>query len=229
VPECNHFFSAARSFLAGPLIPTESAASLSSLPFLPSRCVWYGICTSHRVGSKGKRKWELGKPKKAHRRLAKSFYFFPFCLAPLPTQGDFMKNLRSVLFALTVLLLATAAQAQTTNVKAKIPFDFVVGNQSYSAGEYTLKSLVLNSAAIRIDNADESEKGITLANVCRNLKPADGTTLVFERLGDNYFLYQIWTDGSNTGREFRMSKTEVLLAKNHSKPELVIVAANISH
>jgi hypothetical protein len=140
-----------------------------------------------------------------------------------------MKNLRSVLFALTVLLLATAAQAQTTNVKAKIPFDFVVGNQSYSAGEYTLKSLVLNSAAIRIDNADESEKGITLANVCRNLKPADGTTLVFERLGDNYFLYQIWTDGSNTGREFRMSKTEVLLAKNYSKPELVIVAANISH
>ena len=140
-----------------------------------------------------------------------------------------MKNLRSVLFALAVLLLATAAQAQTTNVKAKIPFDFVVGDQSYSAGEYTLKSLGLNSAAIRIDNADESEKGITLANVCRTLKPADGTTLVFERLGDNYFLYQIWTDGSNTGREFRMSKTEVLLAKNNSKPELVIVAANISH
>jgi hypothetical protein len=140
-----------------------------------------------------------------------------------------MKNLRSVLLALTVLLLATAAQAQTTNVKASIPFDFVVGDHTYSAGEYTVKSLSQNSAAIRIDNADESEKGITLSNACQKGQPADGTTLVFQRLGDNYFLYQVWTAGNTTGRELRMSKAQVQLAKNNSKPELVIVAANISH
>jgi hypothetical protein len=52
---------------------------------------------------------------------------------------------------------------------------------------------------------------------------------VFQRLGDSYFLYQVWTEGNTTGREFRMSKTQVQLAKNNSKPELVIVAANISH
>jgi hypothetical protein len=140
-----------------------------------------------------------------------------------------MKNVRSILFALTVLLLATAAQAQTTNVKASIPFDFVVGDHAYSAGEYTVKSLSQGSAAIRIDNADESEKGVTLSNACSRGLPADGTTLVFQRLGDNYFLYQVWTEGNTTGREFRMSKTQVQLAKNNSKPELVIVAANISH
>ena len=78
-----------------------------------------------------------------------------------------MKNLRSILLALTVLLLATAAQAQTTNVKASIPFDFVVGDHAYTAGEYTVKSMSQGSAAIRIDNADESEKGITLSNACQ--------------------------------------------------------------
>ena len=140
-----------------------------------------------------------------------------------------MKNLRSILLALTVLLLATAAQAQTTNVKASIPFDFVVGDHTYSAGEYTVKSLSQNSAAIRIDNADESEKGMTLSIACQKGQPADGTTLVFQRLGDNYFLYQVWTEGNTTGRELRMSKAQVQLAKNNSKPELVIVAANISH
>ena len=140
-----------------------------------------------------------------------------------------MKNLRSVFFALAVLLLATAAQAQTTNVQAKIPFDFVVGNHSYSAGEYTLKSLGLNGGAIRIDNADESEKGITMANSCSKLEPAGGTTLVFERLGDSYFLHQIWIEGNRTGREFPMSKAQVQIAKNNSTPELVMVAANISH
>jgi hypothetical protein len=140
-----------------------------------------------------------------------------------------MKNLRSVLLALTVLLLATAAQAQTTNVKASIPFDFVVGDHAYSAGEYTIKSIAANGIVIRIDNADESEKGMNLSNACQRLHPADGTTLVFQRLGDNYFLYQIWTAGNSLGREFRMSKTQVQLAKNYSKPELVMVAANISH
>jgi hypothetical protein len=139
-----------------------------------------------------------------------------------------MKNLRSILFALTVLLLATAAQAQTTNVKASIPFDFVVGDHAYSAGEYTVKSVSQSSAAIRIDNADESEKGITLSNACTSGQPATGTKLVFQRLGDNYFLYQVWTEGSSLGREFPMNKAEVQLA-NDSEPELVIVAANLSH
>jgi hypothetical protein len=49
------FFSAARSLLAGLLIPGESAASLLSLALLPPQRVWHGICTSHRVGSKEKR------------------------------------------------------------------------------------------------------------------------------------------------------------------------------
>jgi hypothetical protein len=140
-----------------------------------------------------------------------------------------MKNLRSILLALTVLLLATAAQAQTTNVKASIPFDFVVGNHAYPAGEYTVKSLSQSSSAIRIDNADESEKGVTLSGACEKVQPATQTTLVFQRLGNNYFLYQVWTEGSSTGREFPMSKAQVQLAKNNSKPELLIVAANISH
>ena len=140
-----------------------------------------------------------------------------------------MKNLRSILLALSVLLLATAAQAQTTNVKASIPFDFVVGDHAYSAGEYTVKSLSQSSAAMRIDSADESEKGMTLSNACQKAQPATQTTLVFQRLGDNYFLYQVWTEGNPLGREFPMSKAQVQLAKNNSKPELVIVAANISH
>jgi hypothetical protein len=144
-------------------------------------------------------------------------------------KGDFMKNLRSILLALTVLLLATAAQAQTTNVKASIPFNFVVGDHAYTAGEYAVKSMSQSSSAMRIDNADESEKGITLANECQKGQPATQTTLVFQRLGNNYFLYQIWTEGNSLGREFPMSKTEVQVAKNYSKPELVIVAANISH
>ena len=140
-----------------------------------------------------------------------------------------MKNLRSVLLALTVLLLTTAAHAQTTNVKANIPFDFVVGDRAFSAGEYTVKSMPQSSVAIRIDNVDESEQGVTLSGACDKVQPATQTALVFQRLGNNYFLYQIWTKGNSLGREFPRGKAEIQIAKKYSKPELVIVAANISH
>ena len=148
-------------------------------------------------------------------------YLLPF--------GPFARFWRSILLALTVLLLATVAQAQTTNVKASIPFNFVVGDHAYTAGEYTVTSLSQGSAAIRIDNAHEAEKGITLSIACQRAQAPTQTTLVFHRLGDNYFLYQIWTEGNSSGLQFRVSKKEVQLAENHSKPELVIVAANISH
>lgn len=139
-----------------------------------------------------------------------------------------MKNLRSILFSLTVLLMATAAQAQQTNVKASVPFDFVVGNQSYPAGDYSVKSLSQNGIPILISNDQDSSKGIVLSNTSTLAKPADMTRLVFHRLGDRYFLYQIWTQGNSAGREFPMSRTEVQLAQLQPKTELVIVAANIT-
>ena len=98
-----------------------------------------------------------------------------------------MKNLRSILLALTVLLLATAAQAQTTNVKASIPFDFVVGDHAYTAGEYTVKSMSQSTSATRIDNADESQKGITLSDACREASPCQRNNPCIPAFGRQLF------------------------------------------
>jgi hypothetical protein len=140
-----------------------------------------------------------------------------------------MKNLRSALLALTVLLLATVAHAQQTNVKADVPFDFIAGDRAYPAGEYTVKSIAASGIAILIDNTQEPERGLVLSNACLRGQPSAETKLVFERMGDHYFLSQIWTEGNSAGREFPRSKAETQLAQNHQKPNLVIVAANISH
>jgi hypothetical protein len=173
---------------------------------------------------KGKK--ESGTQQRAHRRLATTLSLS--FLSPLPTQGDFMNNLRSILFTLTVLLMATAAQAQQTKVQANVPFDFVVGDRAYTAGAYILKSTSDSGVPIRIDNTQEAETGIVLSNTCESLAPSATTKLVFHRLGDHYFLYQIWTAGRASGRQFPMSRIEVQLAQNHENPELVIVAANIT-
>lgn len=139
-----------------------------------------------------------------------------------------MKHLRSILFALAALLLATAAQAQSTNVTASVPFDFVVADHAYPAGDYVVKSISDTGVPILIRNTDQAENGIALSSACSSSKPASTTRLVFHRMGDRYFLSQIWLEGNTTGREFPISKTEMQLARNSDKPALVIVAANLT-
>ena len=138
-----------------------------------------------------------------------------------------MKHLRSVLFVFTALLLATAAHAQSTNVTASVPFDFVVANQAYPAGDYAVKSISNTGVPILIRNSDKAE-GLALSVACSSVKPSTTTKLVFHRMGGQYFLYQVWQEGNTIGREFRLSKTEKQLARNSSQPEIVIVAANLT-
>ena len=138
-----------------------------------------------------------------------------------------MKHLRSVLFVFTALLLATAVHAQSTYVTASVPFDFVVADQTYPAGDYAVKSISNTGVPILIRNSDKAE-GLALSVACSSVKPSTTTKLVFHRMGGQYFLYQVWQEGNTTGREFPLSKREIQLARNSSKPEIVIVAANLT-
>ncbi|MGB8325048.1 MAG: hypothetical protein WCE52_18980 [Candidatus Acidiferrum sp.] len=140
-----------------------------------------------------------------------------------------MKTLKSILFVFAAaLLLTTAAKAQTTAVKADVPFDFVVGENSYPAGQYDLKSINDNGTML-VRNAQESAvDNFQSSHVCTHTTPSQKTELVFLRLGGNYFLYQIWIEGRESGREFSKSHSYMQLAKNHEKPEVLIVAANIA-
>ena len=139
-----------------------------------------------------------------------------------------MKTLRSVLFTLAVLLLAAAAQAQQTNVRADIPFDFFAGNHMYPAGEYWLTSTPTNDAIIRIGGVEETPARNLPTNACMNPTGSKETKLVFRRVGGDYFLYQVWVAGNTEGREFFRTRAETLLAKNGDKPNYVIVAANLA-
>jgi hypothetical protein len=146
-------------------------------------------------------------------------------LSASDTKEFFMKNLRSILFALTVLLMASATQAQESKVLANVPFDFVVGDRAYTAGEYLFSS---SDAVLKITNAEQAKTEITLSHACESATPAADTKLVFDSMGGYYFLRQIWVAGNSRGRELRRSHTEVRLAQNHEKEQSVIVAANIS-
>lgn len=139
-----------------------------------------------------------------------------------------MKSLRLALVAFAVLLVATTTRAQQTRVNADIPFDFVVGDRTYAAGEYSLKSVVDDGSVILIANMQTTASRNVGSHPCASTTRSTQTKLVFRKMGDNYFLYQVWLEGSFSGREFPANRAEKLLAERHEKPEQTVVAANIS-
>ena len=138
-----------------------------------------------------------------------------------------MKTLRSAIFTLGLLLVVSTAHAQTTNVTARIPFDFVVGKQMLPAGEYTLRSVGHSGNALAI-RSEQGATQITLTNATENSKPAEKTVLIFHRMGDEYFLAEIWVEGNSRGRALPRSPVETQMAMNHKDSESVIMAALIN-
>ena len=133
--------------------------------------------------------------------------------------------------SLFLALAAVSAQAQSRGkIEAQIPFDFIVGDVTLPAGNYSVKLISRNNdKALLI----RSEKGRASAMVLTNAVEAgaeqSGSKLVFHRYGDKYFLSQVWTQGVNTGRELYRSSDERRLANEPAeaemKPQRIEIAA----
>ena len=127
-----------------------------------------------------------------------------------------------------LLLMAACANAQTLNVKAKVPFDFVVGGKALPAGDYSIQSIPTgNSHALVIRKENAGGGMVLLGNSAQSASPSLDTRLVFHRYGETYFLSQIWTAGNSSGREFQVTGREVEMASNTERSADVIVLASL--
>jgi len=138
------------------------------------------------------------------------------------------------LMALSFLVsMATVAPAYTGSVngmKAQVPFDFYLGERLVTAGEYTVRSLTGDEAALRIGNSRQGASVLTSS--ARERGNGEGRArLVFHKYGDQYFLAAVWgTD--NTGRTLhetkreRQLRKEIATARRHaSEMEIVTIDA----
>jgi hypothetical protein len=115
----------------------------------------------------------------------------------------------------TLFLAAVAANAQSPRSQVtSIPFDFVVGQKSLPAGEYVVKPNRRNSdSAWLVQSKDGHDTVLISTRSVQASKTQKKTKLVFNKYGDKYFLSQIWTDGSDSGREVIRRKQERELEK----------------
>jgi len=124
-------------------------------------------------------------------------------------------------------IVPSVASAQTLgSIRANIPFDFTVGDQKLPAGVYSIGRAQQASGdlVLMISSADGHARALRITNPVVTLDPKSKETLVFHRYGDEYFLSQVWTAGSTTGRVFRESRGEREL-RAHASPKKVVMKA----
>jgi hypothetical protein len=131
------------------------------------------------------------------------------------------------LVVMSVLLNATGANAQSY-AKANVPFAFNVGAAQLPAGTYEIKVLSQSPNLIMIRNPDTMAAALSIA---RSEDPRDTKSkLVFDRIGTQYFLTEVWKSGAAgmivpTSKHEQELRKELQLAKEPvAGSEKVIVA-----
>jgi hypothetical protein len=120
-------------------------------------------------------------------------------------------------------LLAASLSAQSGNLVAKIPFDFKVRNQQFTAGTYTISS---NQAVVLIRGDENRSAAFVLTYGDKAIKPDSKGRLVFNHYGDQYFLSEYWPAQTDCVRAIQPSKAELEMARATGKPEVVSLIAS---
>ncbi len=139
-----------------------------------------------------------------------------------------MRNGFKTLFmagALAALAGVNGVAQEALAIRAKVPFDFTVGNTSVAAGEY----MVTRDAARNSMRITSVDTGAALQIV--RLPAEKNTTglryaLVFHRYGDRHFLREIWTGDTANGTRVPMSRAEKELMAAQAPAKTTIAAAS---
>ncbi len=124
------------------------------------------------------------------------------------------------------LLLSAAAQAQITQLKVTIPFEFTAGNVQLPAGEYEVTSAgSWGGPTLLVRNVNSNGGSFVVSFSCRSMKPTADAKLVFHRYGQQYFLAEVWNRNSSFGNQIRVNSRQTQLARNQSRDEVVLIAS----
>jgi len=130
------------------------------------------------------------------------------------------RNLITILslVVMSMMFNATGAYAQSF-AKADVPFAFNVGTAQLPAGTYEIRTLSQSGNQIMIQNSKTSASAVSIAR--RDGSRSTESKLVFERIGNQYFLSEVWKDLSAgmivpTSRHEQQLKKELQLARDAS-------------
>ena len=132
-----------------------------------------------------------------------------------------------VLSSLFVVMAGLIVYAEIEpRVIANIPFAFIVGKQTLPAGDYTIDRPDSNDPnVLLIRNANNRIAIFTNAESVQAKQMPDKSELVFNRIGDKYFLSKVWVTGDDIGCEIPKPRAEreLELSASNSSAQTVTV------
>ena len=138
-----------------------------------------------------------------------------------------MKYLRTM--TTTVLLLAAvsvAAAQERPILTATVPFAFTLENTDLPAGTYTVSILYPYTMLIKVQSADGRKAVMITAIPSLKSEESKQVKLVFHRFGNEYFLAQVWEQGSKVHRDLWSGNRARELARNGDRMQFITILAN---
>ena len=134
------------------------------------------------------------------------------------------------ILALALLATTQVVRAQEP-VVANIPFAFTAGETVLRAGEYRVEKVRQTSPSLLIRCTEGSPAIMVMTSPAATNGPQEKSKLIFHRYGNRYFLVQVWSAGSDRGRQLPKSakeKEQGLLAHNERPDQVTIVASLVA-
>jgi hypothetical protein len=141
-----------------------------------------------------------------------------------------MKNIRTLLnIALLSVATSVCVQAQERPLTTvTVPFAFTVENSNLPAGSYTV-SVLPPYNMIKLQSTDGRNVVMIRAIPSKSSADSKQAKFVFNRIGDEYFLSQVWELGSKTHRDLFLGNRAQELAKNRTNEQVKTVVAVAAH
>ncbi|HUS08878.1 MAG TPA: hypothetical protein VMZ30_00320 [Pyrinomonadaceae bacterium] len=137
-------------------------------------------------------------------------------------QGKFIRRLTmlSLVSMFTLCAAVTSANAQLIYpVRAKIPFNFSMGDKKFQAGQYTFSRFSPDGKIMLVSSVDANTSVFQSTIGTDVLTAKNGSELVFHRYRDQYFLEQIWTAGERRGTEVPKSRSERTIREQSARTQ----------
>ena len=135
------------------------------------------------------------------------------------------------MFVFAALFLAAGTASLSADsfyqLRADIPFGFMVGSAVFPAGVYSVARVGSDASALVLRSSDGRKSAAFLTFGTSSLEAREKASLVFNRYGDQYFLKEVWSVGDRTGRQLFPSRgeRELSLAMTEATLHVVAIAA----
>lgn len=125
-------------------------------------------------------------------------------------------------------VMTTNAQIESgTTIDVNIPHSFIVRDTTLPAGKYTVRVAddYSNLNVLEMRSVDRRAAVLFETESVQLNGPARNTELVFDKIGDNYFLSQVFLSGDESGNQLLKSRMQKRLEDGGQKAETQSIVA----